>query len=166
VHGWSSDGELIAFTRLTGGGRHGELTAYSVVEERTWPLIPAERGSAGLGAGWSPLEDAIAAPVARYDEEGDTDELLVASSRGDEMRGLPLCRFDGAEGDHCITARIVWSPDGGTIAYRGFITGTPLRSVIVLQDVNRSLPRHLHITRTTFYDGRMAGCCLAWLPAA
>jgi Tol biopolymer transport system component len=166
VHGWSLDGELIAYTRIAGGGRHAEVTAYSISEDRSWPLVPAERGSATLGVEWSPEEDRLASLIAQYDEDGSPKDLWLTSSSGDDLHGLPLCQFEDAfDGDGCVMPRFVWSPDGSTIAYRGFIAGTPLKSVIVLQDVASDSFRVVRISGTTFYDGRVATCCMAWLPA-
>jgi dipeptidyl aminopeptidase/acylaminoacyl peptidase len=166
LHGWSTDGSLIAYTRSDAGALREGIYAYSIQEERSWPLVPDEQGGATLGAGWSPTEDLLASLVAQYDEDGHPADLSLTSSAGEDPRGLPLCRFEGAfDGTDCVMPRIVWSPDGTTIAYRAFIAGTPLKSVLVLQDVDSDRFRVLRISGTTFYNGRVAYCCLAWLPA-
>ena len=166
VHGWSHDGNVLAYTRIAGGGRHAEITAYSISDGRSWPLVPAERGSATLGAAWSPAEDRLASLIAQNDEDGSPKDLWLTTSAGEDLRGLPLCRFEGAsDGDNCVMPRFAWSPDGSTIAYRAFIAGAPLKSVLVFQDVDSDRFRVVRIPGTTFYDGRVAYCCLAWLPA-
>lgn len=76
VHGWSSDGDLIAFTRSLGSGRAGEIAVYSVSEDRTWTIVPGEQGGAPIGVGWSPSDDSIAALVDQYDEQSQTAKDL------------------------------------------------------------------------------------------
>jgi WD40 repeat protein len=167
VYGWSPDGDLIAYTFSVSENRHGELAAYSVAEDRSWPLVEAELGQAGIGAGWSPVGDRFAALTDQYDEQAQqAKDLWVVSSDGTDRRGLPVCRFEGAfDGDECARATIAWSPDGTTVAYRAFISGTPIVSALIFQDVDGSSTRVVRLKGPTLDIGE-GPCCLAWLPAA
>jgi roadblock/LC7 domain-containing protein len=135
VQGWSPDGDLIAYTSTVSKNRHGQLAAYSVAEDRSWPLVEAELGQAGIGAGWSPAGDRFAALTDQYDEQAQqAKDLWVVSSDGTDRRGLPICRFEGAfDGDECARATIAWSPDGTTVAYRAFLSGTPIVSALIFR---------------------------------
>jgi len=166
VYGWSADGELMAYTRATDDSGSSELAVYSIKENRSWPLVTDDRAYARAAA-WSPVEDNLASLILRQRVDSERESLDLLSSAGNELRELPLCAFQGAfDDDGCALPKVVWSPDGATIAYRGFIAGAPLTSVIVLQDVESDTFDVVRISGTTFYDGRVADCCMAWLPAS
>jgi Tol biopolymer transport system component len=165
VHGWSADGKLLVFSRVAGSGG---LDAYSISEDRTLTLWPVEQGAAPLAAAGSPTDDRVAFLLSRNEEDGQlTNSLWLLSPTSADPRELSLCQFEGAfDGKNCVMPKIVWSPDGTTIAYRAWIAGTPLKSAIVLQEADSDQFQVVRINGTTFYDGRVADCCLAWLPAA
>lgn len=165
VYGWSADGELIAYTRATGDSGSSELAAYSIREDRSWPLVTDDRAYARTAA-WSPVGDRLVSLILRSKVNSERESLGLMSSAGNDLRELPLCAFEGAfDGDGCALPQVVWSPDGSTIAYRGFIAGAPLKSVLVLQDIDSDQFEVVRVSETTFYDGRVAYCCMAWLPA-
>jgi Tol biopolymer transport system component len=162
VHGWAPDGDVIAFTRVAGGGRHAELAAYSVSDERTWTLVPGERGSANLGAAWSPSGEKAAAIVAQYDEQVRPAELSIVSASGTARIDIASCGFEGAFDDgFCASPGLAWSPDGDEIAYRAELKGTPLTSVIVIQDANDEGLRLIRLEGLFPYF-YVEGCCLSW----
>jgi Tol biopolymer transport system component len=167
LHGWSADGDLIAYTHDAEEGRRGEVAVYSISEDRSWPVVPGRRRQYVIGAGFSPAGDMISALTLQGAEaQNEANDLFVVSSDGNDLRALPLCRFEGAfDGDSCLQDSIAWSPDGATVAYRAFINGTPIVSALILQDVDASSTRIVRIDGPSFYieDG---SCCLAWLPAA
>lgn len=167
VHGWSSDGDRIAFTQVLGSRRAGEIAVYSVSEDRTWTVVPGEVGGAPLGVAWSPSDDSIAALIDQYDEESRTaKDLWVTPSDGPDLQALPVCRFEGAfDRDQCARASLVWSPDGTTLAYRAMLHGTPVRSAVILQAVDNSFTDVVLLDGASFDIGE-GTCCLAWLPAA
>jgi Tol biopolymer transport system component len=162
VHGWSPDGKLIAFTRVAGHGRHAELAAYSVADDKTWPLIPGERGSANFGAGWSPSGQRIAGLVAQFDEQVRPATLSIVSGTGTNRLDLVTCGFEGAFDDSfCALPVLAWSPDGEAIAYRAALAGSPLTPVIVLQGMDEDAP--LLIRLPGLFPAYLAEfCCLAW----
>ncbi len=93
-------------------------------------------------------------------------DLFIASSDGSDLRGLPLCRFQGAfDGDNCLRGTFVWSPDGTTLAYRAMLHGTPARSAVILQGVDDGSTDVILLHGASFDIGD-GPCCLAWLPAA
>jgi Tol biopolymer transport system component len=163
VHGWSPDGEEIVFSRVA---NNGGVDVYSIPQDQARTLWPVERNSGPRGVAWSPTDDRIASLLSGPDEDGNLqNSFWLLSPTGEEPDELPLCAFEVAfDGSHCVMSKIVWSPDGSTIAYRAWIAGSPLKSAIVLQEADSDQFRILHITGTTFYDGRVADCCLAWLP--
>jgi Tol biopolymer transport system component len=160
VHGWSSDGRLLAYTRIGGGGKHAELAAYSIEERRSWPLVPAERGSADQGAGWAPGGDHAAALIDQFDQENHP-VLWVASSSGDELSDVEACGFEGAVQGDCIVPGIAWSPNGDEVAYRAAIQHTPLIHVLVMQDIGSDSHRVIEIPEL-FPDYTSGYCCIAW----
>jgi Tol biopolymer transport system component len=166
VHGWSSDGDRIAFTQVLGSSRAGEIAVYSVSEDRTRTLVPGEPGGAPLGVGWSPSDDSIAALIDQYDEESQTaKDLWVTPADDVDLQALPVCSFEGAfDGDNCARASLVWSPDGTTLAYRAMLHGTPARSAVILQGVEDGSTDVLLLHGASFDIGE-GPCCLAWLPA-
>jgi len=172
VHGWSPDGELIAFTQHFGtdeDNEGNEVSMYSVSQDTSWSVVAPKRWQWGLGGSWSPAGGRFAALV----EQGAADnrsaeDLIIASSDGSTPGVLPLCRFEGAfDGDVCMQGMTAWSPDGTTVAYRAFITGTPIVSAVILQGVDDSSTEILRIDGPSFYItwGDNEACCLAWLPA-
>jgi Tol biopolymer transport system component len=167
VHGWSSDGDRIAFTQVLDRSHAGEIAVYSVSEDRTWTVIPGERGGAPIGVGWSPRDDSIAALIDQYDEESRTaKDLWVTPADEADLRPLPVCSFDGAfDGDNCVQGSLIWSPDGTTVAYRAMLHGTPARSAVILQAVDDSFTDVALLDGASF-DTAGGACCLAWLPAA
>jgi len=167
VHGWSSDGDRIAFTQVLGSRRAGEIAVYSVSEDRTWPVVPGEQGGAPLGVGWSPSDDSIAALIDQYDEESQTaKDLWVTPADEVDLQALPVCSFEGAfDGDNCVKGSLVWSPDGTTLAYRAMLHGTPARSAVILQGVDDGSTDVILLHGASFDIGE-GSCCLAWLPAA
>jgi Tol biopolymer transport system component len=167
VHGWSSDGDRIAFTQVLDRSHTGEIAVYSVSEDRTWTVIPGELGGAPIGVGWSPSDDSIAALIDQHDEDSQTGKDLWVTPAGEpDLRALPLCSFDGAfDGDNCVRGSLVWSPDGTTVAYRAMLHGTPARSAVILQAVDDSFTDVALLDGASFDAGGEA-CCLAWLPAA
>lgn len=172
VHGWSSDGELIAFTQHFGteeDNEGNEVSMYSVLQDTSWSVVARKRWQWGLGGNWSPAGDRFAALVEQGAADNRTaDDLFIASSDGSELGVLPLCRFKGAfDGDVCMQGMTAWSPDGTAVAYRAFITGTPIVSAVVLQGVDDSSTEILRVDGPTFYItwGSNEACCLAWLPA-
>ena len=166
VHGWSSDGDRIAFTHVLDRSDAGEIAVYSVSEDRTWTVIPGEQGGAPIGVGWSPRGDSIAALIDQYDEETRTaKDLWVTPADEADLRALPVCSFDGAfDGDDCVRGSLIWSPDGTAVAYRAMLHGTPARSAVVLQGVDGSSTDVLLLDGASFDVGG-GPCCLAWLPA-
>ena len=166
VNGWSSDGDRLAFTHMVDEKRTGQISAYSVGEDRSWTLVPGERGAAPLGVGWSPGDDSLAALIDQYDEESQSaKDLWITSSTNVDPRALPICRFDGAfDGDQCAKALIAWSPDGTTVAYRAILHGTPVRSAVILQAIDGSPADVVMLDGVSFDIGE--GCCLTWLPAS
>jgi Tol biopolymer transport system component len=166
VHGWSSDGDRIAFTQVLDESHAGEIAVYSVSEDRTSTVIPGEVGGAPIGVGWSPRDDSIAALIDQHDEESRTGkDLWVTPSDEPDLRALPLCSFDGAfDGDNCVRGSLIWSPDGTTVAYRAMLHGTPARSAVILQAVDDSFTDVALLDGASFVGGE--ACCLAWLPAA
>jgi Tol biopolymer transport system component len=167
VHGWSSDGDRIAFTQVLGSRGAGEIAVYSVSEDRTWTVVPSEVGGAPLGVGWSPSGDSIAALIDQYDEESRTaKDLWVTTAEDADLQALPVCTFEGAfDRDQCARASLVWSPDGTMLAYRAMLHGTPARSAVILQAVDSSSTEVLMLDGASFDIGE-GPCCLAWLPAA
>ena len=167
VHGWSSDGDRIAFTQVLGSRRSGEIAVYSVSEDQTWTVVPGELGGASIGVGWSPSGDSIAALIDQYDEESRTaKDLWIAPTDEADLQALPVCRFEGAfDRDQCAKASLVWSPDGTTLAYRAILHGAPVRSAVILQAVDNSFTDVVLLDGASFDIGE-GPCCLAWLPAA
>jgi Tol biopolymer transport system component len=163
VHGWTQDGRVLAFTRVAGGGRHAELAGYSVEDDRTWPLIPGERGSANLGVGWSPSGERIAALIAQYDEETRPPTLSIVSRAGTQRVDIASCAFEGVLHDTCAQPLLAWSPDGEVIAYRVALAGSPLTPMIVLQGTDRGAPQLIRLPGL-FPDYLAEFCCLAWHP--
>lgn len=157
IHGWM--GELLAYTRVAGGGRHAELAAYSVEERRSWTVVPAERGSADLGAAWSPNGDRIAALIEQFDEEHDP-KLWIAAASGDSEQTVDACSFDGATDGQCYEPGIAWSPDGGEIAYRANIQHTPLIHVLVVQSVGSEERRIIELPK--LFPAYGDYCCISW----
>ena len=160
VHGWSSDGRLLAYSRIAGGGKHAELAAYSIEERRSWTLVPGERGSADQGAGWSPDGDRLAALIEQFDEEHDP-MLWTAAASGEDQSTVPACAYDGAMDGQCYSPGIAWSPDGSEVAYRANIQHTPLIHVLVLQAIGSDSPRVLELPEL-FPDFTSGYCCIAW----
>lgn len=160
VHGWSSDGRLLAYTRNAGGGNHAELAAYSIEERRSWTLVPGERGSADQGAGWSPDGERLAVLIEQFDEEHDP-MLWTAAASGEDQASVGACTFDGAVDGRCYVPGIAWSPDGSEVAYRANIQHTPLIHVIVVQAIGTGDTRVLELPGL-FADFTSGYCCLAW----
>ena len=169
VHGWSPDGDLIAYTHTAATYKGNEISVYSVSEERSWLVVPGKRWQWGLGGSWSPTGGRIVALVEQGGEDIRTaKDLLIASSDGTDLRALPFCRVQGAfEGEHCMQGTMVWSPDGASLAYRAFINGTPIVSALILEGVDDSSTEVVRLEGPTFYTvwGDDRACCLAWLPA-
>ena len=169
VNGWSPDGDLIAYSHFAFEDEGSQLSAYSISGDRSWPIVPEKHWQWELGGSWS-----VDGRIADLTEQGAEDnrtalDLLIASSDGRDLRGLPLCRFEGAfDGDNCIRGTIVWSPDGSTVAYRAFIHGTPIVSAVIFQAVDESSTEVVRLDGPTFYTALVDSdsCCLAWLPAA
>jgi Tol biopolymer transport system component len=170
VHGWSPDGDLIAYTAHAGTYEGNEVSMYSVSQDTTWRIVPGKRWQWGLGGSWSPTGDRIAALVEQGGEDIRTaKDLFIASSDGMDLRALPFCQVKGAfDGEHCMRGTMVWSPDGMFLAYRAFIRGTPIVSALILEDVDDSSTEVVRLDGPTFYTTWVddEACCLAWLPAA
>jgi Tol biopolymer transport system component len=167
VHGWSPDGDLIAYTQHPGTLEGNEVSVHSVSQDTSWSVVPGKRYQWGLGGSWSPTGDRIATLVEQGAEDSRTAlDLFIASSDGLDLRGLPLCRFQGAfDGDNCVRGTFVWSPDGTTLAYRAMLHGTPARSAVILQGVDDGSTDVILLHGASFDIGE-GPCCLAWLPAA
>jgi Tol biopolymer transport system component len=169
VHGWSPDGDLIAYTQHAGTYEGNEVSMYSVSQETSWSVVPGKRWRWGLGGSWSPAGSRFAALVEQGAEDIRTaKDLFIASPDGTDLRVLPFCQIKGAfDGEYCMRGTTVWSPDGTSLAYRAFINGTPIVSALVLQGVDDSSTEVLRLDGPTFYTvWADDGCCLAWLPAA
>jgi Tol biopolymer transport system component len=169
VHGWSPDGDLIAYTRHAVTYEGTEVSMYSVSQDTSWSVVPGKRYRWGLGGIWSPAGGRVAALVEQGTEDMSTSkDLFLASPDGTDLRVLPFCQVKGAfGGENCIRGTMVWSPDGTSLAYRAFINGTPIVSALILQGVDDSSTEVVRLDGPTFYTV-WAGdsCCLAWLPAA
>jgi Tol biopolymer transport system component len=167
VHGWSPDGDLIAYTQHPGTYEGNEVSMYSVSKDTSWSVVPGQRWQWGLGGSWSPTGGRIATLVEQGAEDSRTAlDLFIASSDGLDLRGLPLCRFQGAfDGDNCLRGTFAWSPDGTTLAYRAMLHGTPARSAVILQGVDDGSTDVILLHGASFDIGE-GPCCLAWLPAA
>jgi Tol biopolymer transport system component len=167
VHGWSPDGDLIAYTQHPGTLEGNEVSMYSVSKDTSWSIVPGKRYQWGLGGSWSPAGGRIATLVEQGGEDNRTAlDLFIASADGSDLRGLPLCRFQGAfDGDNCLRGTFVWSPDGTMLAYRAMLHGTPVRSAVILQAVDSSSTDVLLLDGVSFDIGE-GPCCLAWLPAS
>ena len=169
VHGWSPDGDLIAYTQHAGTYEGNEVSMYSVSQDTSRPVVPVKRYQWGLGGSWSPAGGRVAALVEHGAEDVRTSkDLFIASPDGTDLRVLPFCQVKGSfEGENCIRGTMVWSPDGTSLAYRAFINGTPIVSALILQGVDDSSTEVVKLDGPTFYtvwvDDR--ACCLAWLPA-
>ena len=158
LHGWTDDGQLIAYTRIAGRGKDAELAAYSVEERRSWPLVPGERGSADQGAAWSPDGDQVAALIDQFDE-GHDPMMWITSPSGDDPKSVEACGFEGAVQDQCYVPGIAWSPGGDAIAYRAS-QYTPPTHAIVVQAIG-SDARVLRLPG--LWPDYVSGyCCLAW----
>jgi Tol biopolymer transport system component len=169
VHGWSADGDLIAYTQHTGAYEGNEVSMFSVSLDTSWSVVPGKRYQWGLGASWSPAGGRVAALVEQGAEDIRTaKDLFIASPDGADLRVLPFCQVKGAfDGEHCMRGTMVWSPDGTSIAYRAFIHGTPIVSALILQGVDDSSTEVVRLDGPTFYTVWVDdSCCLAWLPAA
>ena len=169
VHGWSPEGERIAFTQHFGTNENDEgheVSMYSVADDTSSSVVARTRWQWGLQGSWSPAGDRFATLLEQGAEDNrDAEDLYIASSDGTELGVLPLCRFKGAfDGDVCRQGRIAWSPDGTAIAYAAFIHGTPIVSAVIVQGVDDSSTEILRIDGPTFYI-TWGTCCLAWLPA-
>ena len=75
VHGWSSDGRLLAYSRIA--QRLEACGARGLFDRGASQLDagPGERGSADQGAGWSPDGQRLAALIEQFDEEHEPDAL-------------------------------------------------------------------------------------------
>lgn len=132
VNGWMPDGDSIVFGRIAGHGKHAELAAYSVSEDRTGVVFAGKSGSAHLGVAISSA-GGVAALIGHYNEEGLPIGLATTVPGSTEPRETPACAYERAvDGGTCALPSPTWSPDGNTIAYRGALAGAPLTAVIVL----------------------------------
>jgi Tol biopolymer transport system component len=168
VHGWSPDGDLIAYTQHAGTYDGNEVSMYSVSQNTSWAVVPGKRYRWGLGGSWSPTGGRVAALVEQGGEDIRTaKDLFIASPDGTDLRVLPFCEIKGAfDGEYCMRGTMVWSPDGASLAYRAFINGTPIVSALVLQGVDDSSTEVVRLDGPTFYTvWADDGCCLAWLSA-
>jgi Tol biopolymer transport system component len=169
VHGWSPDGDLIAYTQHPETYEGNEVSMYSVSQDTSWSIVPGKRWRWGLGGSWSPTGGRFAALIEQGAEDIRTaKDLFIVSPDGTDLRVLPFCAMKGAfDGDDCMRGTMVWSPDGTSLAYRAFIHGTPIVSALVLQGVDDSSTEVFRLDGPTFYAAWADGaCCLAWLPAA
>jgi Tol biopolymer transport system component len=169
VHGWSPDGDLIAYTQHARTYEGNEVSMYSVSQDTSWSIVPGKRYRWGLGGSWSPAGGRVAALVEQGAEDIRTaKDLFIASPDGTDLRVLPFCQVKGAfEGENCIRGTMVWSPDGTSLAYRAFIDGTPIVSALILQGVDDSSTEVVRLDGPTFYTvWADDSCCLAWLPKA
>ena len=142
---------------------------YSVSQDKSWSVVARSAGSGGSEeAGRRLVVDSPHWSNRGAEDNRSAEDLFIASSDGSTPGVLPLCRFEGAfDGDVCMQGMTAWSPDGTTVAYRAFITGTPIVSAVILQGVDDSSTEILRIDGPSFYItwGDNEACCLAWLPA-
>ena len=157
THGWI--GDLLAYARVAGGGKHAEVAAYSIEERRSWTVVPAERGSADQGAGLSPNGDRLAALIEQFDEEHDP-VLWTASASGEDLTSRGACTYRGAFPGQCYVPGIAWSPDGDEIVYRAFISHTPLIHVLVVHAVGSGDKRIIELPE--LFPASSSYCCIAW----
>lgn len=159
VHDWMPNGDVVVFGRIVGHGKHAELAAYSVSNDRSRIFFAGESGFAHLGVSVSSA-GGVAGLIGHYNEEGQPIGLATTAPGGTEPKEVPACRYERAvDSGVCALPSLAWSPSGNTIAYRGALAGAPLTAVIVVASARGETIDVLPL-EGLFPD--YGSCCLRW----